>query len=104
MKATVMYDTEKHKWHLYELHLSADFFRGAEYIKKRLTDVGKEVYLHVLDVELTSFEITGDKSYLWSSEELPKTPSLADRIKDNKDKIINCLNKLNNRSHYRKDK
>ncbi len=94
MKATVLFDRNTLLWRAHELHLSKDLIKGAEWIKSHLTELGRAQFLHVLDVELDSFEVTGEDKWVWSSSELPNTPTIEECITENKAKIVSCLNKL----------
>ncbi len=94
MKAIVMFDRDKLKWHLVQLNPHGSFKRTLDSMKKSMTPYGREIYPAILEVEVDSFEVTGEKSYLWSSNELPKMPTLEEYIAENRANIVKCLTAL----------
>ena len=87
MKGTVIFDRDKLEWYLVDVGFNCELFKGAKYIIGRLTDVGRERFLHILDVELDSLEMTGENSYSWSSSELPDTPDIHQCIRETRDEL-----------------
>ena len=94
MKAIVMFDNEQLVWKLVQLNLSVDFIMSLDRIKRGFSEKGKIRFSPILEVDVASFEATGDKTYIWSSNELPKMPTIEERIAKNKSDILLCLGKL----------
>ncbi|MFT5450840.1 MAG: hypothetical protein ACI9N9_000320 [Enterobacterales bacterium] len=97
MRAVVMFDRDALEWHLVQLNLTVDFVMSLDRIKRGFSSLGRVRFPYILEVELKSFKVTGEKSYSWSSNELPKTPSIKECIAKNKADILLVLNKLNRR-------
>lgn len=97
MKAIVIFDREDLEWNLVQLNLQPDFSRTLKSIKRNFTKLGLERFIHILEVELDSFELTGDKTYSWSSSELPKTPTIEECLAENRVNLTKCLNALRGR-------
>jgi len=95
MKAIVMFNRDILEWHLVELKLNGSFVHSLRSIKQRLTDKGSRLYPLVLEVEVLAFKVTGKKTYEWSSDELPKTPTIREAIAETRSIIESCLSKLN---------
>lgn len=83
MKGLAVFDRDKLKWQLLDVCLASDFFKDAKVFKRLLSELGRSKFIHILDVELDSFEITGANTFNWSTKELPKTPTIEECIKQN---------------------
>ena len=97
MRAIVIFDREKLEWNLMQLNLQPDFSMTLKNIKRSFTKLGHARFPHILEVELDSFELTGENTYTWSSSELPKTPTIEECLTENKVNLTNCLNALKQR-------
>jgi len=94
MKAIVLFDRDKLNWQLVQLNLHSSFGLSLSAVKRCFTGLGRVQYPKILEVELDYFEVTGEKTYSWSSDELPKTPTIEECIAENRVNILSCLSKL----------
>ena len=94
MRAIVAFDRDRVEWTMFQLNLTVDFAMNLDTIKRGFNKFGMIKFPHILEVEIDTLKMTGEKSWSWSSSELPATPTLEECIVENRANILACLSRL----------
>ena len=88
MRAIVIFNREKLQWKLVQLNLHINLQMSLKSLKTGFTKLGRLKFPIIIEVEIDSFEVTGDNSFTWVSSELPETPTIEECIAENRANIM----------------